>query len=204
MEKTFITLCQIVLLTLCFFFSLGALSGMTYAEAPGEGLFERMVIDKFTSLEISIRDLTKRLEEIEKRLSKVEKNLAYRPVPSAPWTSSGSGEGAFIPQEPPKKRLKATVPKEKDIGEGLKVVNVDYHGTGDGKTFFKGEIENNTNDNIAYALFKIEVYGEQGNLLGIESFELKDMLRAWPKKFTLLIYRVDEELIADYSIKRLK
>ncbi|HHT9119134.1 MAG TPA: FxLYD domain-containing protein [Candidatus Hypogeohydataceae bacterium YC41] len=170
-----------------------------------------MVIDKLTSLESSLKELTNRVEDIERRLSRVEKNLiAVRaPSPVAPLTSQGEGatepsSGMTVPpQEPPKKRLKSSVPKEKEIADGLKVVDVDYYGTGK-NTFFKGEIENNTGDDIVYALFKIEVYGEQGDLLGIESFEVKDIKRAWPKKFTLTIYHVEDDTIADYSIKRLK
>lgn len=167
----------------------------------GEGLFERMIIDKITSIESNLKELTQKVENIEKRLSRVERGLVARPA-GPPLTSQGGGTPP-VPQEPPKKRLKDTVPKEKDIGDGLRVINVDYYGAGD-NTLFKAEIESSTSDDIANALFKIEVYGEQNNLLGFESWELQDIKRAWPKKFTLLIYKVDPDLIANYTVKRFR
>lgn len=212
MKKNFTRIYHISLLLLCLFLSLGAgeplvrikpedSSQRPQAEVAGEGLFERMIIDKVTSMESSLRELTQKVESIERRLSKLEKTLEERPA--SPSFSLGAGSTATGPQEPPRKRLKDTVPKEKDIGDGLRVINVDYNGV-EQNTFFKGEIENNSEDHIEIALFKIEVYGEQGNLLGIESFELKDIKRAWPTKFTLLIYKVDSDAIADYTIKRLR
>lgn len=171
------------------------------AGESGEGLFERMIIDKITSIESSLKELTRKVENIEKRLSRVERGLVARPA--GPPLTSQEGAAPPAPQEPPKKRLKTTVPKEKDIGDGLRVINVDYYGAGD-NTLFKAEIENSTTDDIANALFKIEVYGEQNNLLGFESWELQDIKRAWPKKFTLLIYKVDPDLIANYTVKRFR
>lgn len=175
------------------------------AGESGEGLFERMIIDKITSIESSLKELTQKVENIEKRLSRVERGLVARPA-GPPLTSQGGASasgGPPAPQEPPKKRLKDTVPKEKDIEDGLRVINVDYYGAGD-NTLFKAEIENSTSYDIANALFKIEVYGEQNNLLGFESWELQDILRAWPKKFTILIYKVDPDLIANYTVRRFK
>ncbi len=213
---------RILPLILCLFFSLGAeLPPSVFTGAPpiprtdktattdGEGLFERMIIDKITSMETNLKELTRKVEDIEKRLYRIERGLVSRPgggSETAGGTPSLGGGTASAPQEPPKKRLKSQVPKEKDIEEGLRVIEVDYHGTGEKgeNTFFMGKMENNTVYDIGLALFKIEVYGEQGNLLGIESFEIKDVLRAWPKKFSLLIYKVDADLIADYTIKRLK
>ena len=209
---------KLYLLFLCLFLSLGA--GESVIDQPtsvfnqpkvdspatdGEGLFERMIIDKIISIESNLKELTQKVENIEKRLSRVERGLVARPA-GPPLTSQGGASvsgGPPIPQEPPKKRLKDTVPKEKDIGDGLRVINVDYYGAGD-NTLFKAEIENSTTDDIANALFKIEVYGEQNNLLGFESWELQDIKRAWPKKFTLLIYKVDPDLIANYTVKRLR
>jgi hypothetical protein len=198
---------QLAPLILCLFLPLVAGPSQTVAESPttkglgesGEGLFERMIIEKITSLESSLKELTQKVEGIEKRLSRLEKGLTERGT--RPLTSQGDSTSG--PQSTPKKRLKDTVPKEKDIGDGLRVISVDYHGV-EQNTFFKGEIENSTTDEIANALFKLEVYGEQGNLMGIEQFELKDLKRAWPKKFTLIIYRVDSDLIADYRITRLR
>lgn len=163
-----------------------------------------MIIDKITSIESSLKELTQKVENIEKRLSRVERGLVARPAgpPLTPLTSQG-GATPPLPQEPPKKRLKDTVPKEKDIEDGLRVINVDYYGAGD-NTLFKAEIENSTSYDIANALFKIEVYGEQNNLLGFESWELQDILRAWPKKFTILIYKVDPDLIANYTVRRFR
>jgi len=198
---------SLLILSLSLFLAVRPLSAV--AEPPptkeaGEGLFERMIIDKITSIESNLKELTQKVENIEKRLSRVERGLVARPAgpPLTPLTSQG-GATPPAPQEPPKKRLKDTVPKEKDIGDGLRVINVDYYGAGD-NTLFKAEIENSTTDDIANALFKIEVYGEQNNLLGFESWELQDIKRAWPKKFTLLIYKVDPDLIANYTIRRFR
>ncbi len=188
------TICKLLLIP-CLFFALGA-------EEPREGLFERMIIEKITSLESNLKELMGRVDSIEKRLTRVEKTLTERPVPP-PFQAQDQASPMTTTQEPPKKRLKPLVPKEKDIGNGLRVIAVDYHGTGE-NTFFKGEIENSTRDDIESALFKIEIYGEQGDLLGQESLELKDIKRAWPKKFTLILYKVDSDLIADYTIKWFK
>ena len=102
---------KLSLLILCLSLSLAVRPLPTVAEPPptkeaGEGLFERMIIDKITSIESNLKELTQKVENIEKRLSRVERGLVARPA-GPPLTSQG-GATPPVPQEPPKKRLKDT------------------------------------------------------------------------------------------------
>lgn len=154
------------------------------------------VLEKLNLLEITISNLTIRIDALEKRLAAIEKTLIR-----APKTEAKELVKEVKPEPKPKEVVSPAGSEDfVSIGGGFLLGNVNYKASL-GDTIFSGEIENQSTKDYKTVIFNIKVFDEKGTVLGGSDFYVQELYK-WAKvPFTATIFGVNTKSIARYEIK---
>lgn len=140
------------------------------------------VIEKLGSLEDAISNLSLRILVLEKKIISLEEKVLLGP------TEKAGKQPSRIPDDP--------VRSDDDFSVGDVTYETIYN-----NTIFKGSITNKSNKNYSYALFKINVYGEKGQVLASNDFYILNFDKGARRSFETTVRGVKTNEFDSYVIE---